>query len=59
MRCSHNKDKAAESDRGFPVARGGFLFMEEDNARIVEVHQQELLKQFLQCSVLTLHFFIT
>ena len=28
MRCSHNKDKAAESDRGFPVARGGFLFME-------------------------------
>ena len=34
------------------------FFMERESARTVVVHQQELLKQFLQCSVLALHFLL-
>ena len=34
------------------------IFMEWERACTVVVHQQELLKQFLQCSVLALHFFM-
>ncbi len=32
--------------------------MEQENARTVVVHQQELLKQFLECKALALHFFM-
>ena len=59
-KCSYSSGASTRIAKAIlGVQSAGFaLFMDRENAHTVVVHQQELLKQFLECKAPALHFFM-